>query len=231
MFIALVLLNICHPGRIMPGKESDFPSRKVRKAMGKIKSGNSISPASDGVVRLDNFPNSVGNGDLEETMKPTIERHHRVSDIWVMNHFFSRFFTSLWNQSLRRTPLAWQFHCRSYWNIYELWTYSYLLSSSRYFDDSTLVADGIPFCLLHLRHRFVNATSFFSKACALDAMSCLVCAMDLPSQHPPPLLFRYWQYQLHDVAWGKQWKRAGHSCGTAHGFSLYRLCWKIFWME
>lgn len=35
MLIALVLLNIVHPGRIMPGKESDFPSRKQRKAAGK----------------------------------------------------------------------------------------------------------------------------------------------------------------------------------------------------
>ena len=35
MLFALVLLNIVHPGRIMPGKESDFPSRKQRKAAGK----------------------------------------------------------------------------------------------------------------------------------------------------------------------------------------------------
>ncbi len=35
MFVALVLFNIVHPGRIMPGKECDFPSRKERKAMGK----------------------------------------------------------------------------------------------------------------------------------------------------------------------------------------------------
>ena len=35
MFIALVLFNIVHPGRIMPGKESDFPSRKQRKVIGK----------------------------------------------------------------------------------------------------------------------------------------------------------------------------------------------------
>ena len=35
MLFALVLLNIVHPGRIMPGKESNFPSRKQRKAAGK----------------------------------------------------------------------------------------------------------------------------------------------------------------------------------------------------
>ena len=35
MLIALVLFNIIHPGRLMPGKESDFPSRKARKAAGK----------------------------------------------------------------------------------------------------------------------------------------------------------------------------------------------------
>lgn len=35
MLLALVLLNIIYPGRIMPGKECDFPSRKQRKAEGK----------------------------------------------------------------------------------------------------------------------------------------------------------------------------------------------------
>lgn len=80
MFIALVLLNICHPGRIMPGKESDFPSRKVRKAMGKTKRDNSVLPASNGGVRLNSLSDSAGNGDLEEAMKPTAGRHHRVSE-------------------------------------------------------------------------------------------------------------------------------------------------------
>jgi len=31
MFLALVIYNVVHPGRIMPGKKSDFPSRKERK--------------------------------------------------------------------------------------------------------------------------------------------------------------------------------------------------------
>lgn len=31
MLIALVVFNVVHPGRIMPGKESDFPKRKERK--------------------------------------------------------------------------------------------------------------------------------------------------------------------------------------------------------
>ncbi|KAL6722229.1 hypothetical protein ACLMJK_001336 [Lecanora helva] len=35
MLFGLVLLNVVHPGRIMPGKECDFPSRKQRKAAGK----------------------------------------------------------------------------------------------------------------------------------------------------------------------------------------------------
>jgi hypothetical protein len=34
MLFALVILNFIHPGRIMPGKESDLPSRKERKAEG-----------------------------------------------------------------------------------------------------------------------------------------------------------------------------------------------------
>lgn len=33
MFIALMLFNIVHPGKVMAGKESDFPSRKERKKM------------------------------------------------------------------------------------------------------------------------------------------------------------------------------------------------------
>lgn len=32
MMIALILYNIFHPGRLMPGKESNLPSRKQRKA-------------------------------------------------------------------------------------------------------------------------------------------------------------------------------------------------------
>ena len=35
MLIALVLFNIVHPGKTMPGKESDLPSRKQRKVIGK----------------------------------------------------------------------------------------------------------------------------------------------------------------------------------------------------
>ena len=35
MFIALVLFNLVHPGQMMPGNESDLPSRKERKAIGK----------------------------------------------------------------------------------------------------------------------------------------------------------------------------------------------------
>ncbi|RAK95525.1 RTA1 domain-containing protein [Aspergillus ibericus CBS 121593] len=34
MLLALVGLNVVHPGRLMPGKESDLPGRKERKRMG-----------------------------------------------------------------------------------------------------------------------------------------------------------------------------------------------------
>ncbi len=34
MLCTLVILNFFHPGRIMPEKESDLPSRKERKAGG-----------------------------------------------------------------------------------------------------------------------------------------------------------------------------------------------------
>lgn len=34
MLLAFVLLNVVHPGRIMPGNISDIPSRKERKRTG-----------------------------------------------------------------------------------------------------------------------------------------------------------------------------------------------------
>jgi hypothetical protein len=34
MLLALVILIFVHPGRIMPGKEGDLPSRKERKVEG-----------------------------------------------------------------------------------------------------------------------------------------------------------------------------------------------------
>ena len=44
MLTCLVLFNVIHPGRLMPGKESDFPSRKQRKAAGK---NNKMGRAAD----------------------------------------------------------------------------------------------------------------------------------------------------------------------------------------
>jgi hypothetical protein len=37
MFLASVALNIVHPARVMPGSESDLPSRKQRKKGGVTK--------------------------------------------------------------------------------------------------------------------------------------------------------------------------------------------------
>jgi hypothetical protein len=34
MLIALVVLNVIHPGRIMPGTDGDIPGRKERKQNG-----------------------------------------------------------------------------------------------------------------------------------------------------------------------------------------------------
>lgn len=39
MLIAFVLFNIVHPGKVMPGKAGDFPSRKERKNFEKIHGG------------------------------------------------------------------------------------------------------------------------------------------------------------------------------------------------
>jgi len=35
MFVALVVLNVVHPGAIMPGKDGDMPGRKERKRLEK----------------------------------------------------------------------------------------------------------------------------------------------------------------------------------------------------
>ncbi|KAL9032765.1 MAG: hypothetical protein Q9214_007822 [Letrouitia sp. 1 TL-2023] len=43
MFIALVVFNVFHPGRIMAGKKSDFPSRKERKNFVRRYSNDNIS--------------------------------------------------------------------------------------------------------------------------------------------------------------------------------------------
>ena len=40
MLLALVLLNVVHPGRLMPGEESDIPGRKQRKAGQRSKSSD-----------------------------------------------------------------------------------------------------------------------------------------------------------------------------------------------
>ncbi|PWY79248.1 hypothetical protein BO70DRAFT_338439 [Aspergillus heteromorphus CBS 117.55] len=58
MLLALVLLNVVHPGRVMPGPESDMPSRKMRKRMG-VKDitkarvlGSGSGSGNDEMVRL-----------------------------------------------------------------------------------------------------------------------------------------------------------------------------------
>lgn len=50
MFIALVLFNLVHPGKVMPGKESDFPSRKERKNFsrdGTFNRGTELLPSNN----------------------------------------------------------------------------------------------------------------------------------------------------------------------------------------
>ena len=47
MLLALVALNVVHPGRIMPGKKSDIPSRKERKAGVKSKGDGKSSPPAE----------------------------------------------------------------------------------------------------------------------------------------------------------------------------------------
>jgi RTA1 like protein len=46
MLFALVILNILHPGRIMPGEESNLPSRKERKLEGIHNKSQKVSRSS-----------------------------------------------------------------------------------------------------------------------------------------------------------------------------------------
>ena len=72
MLFALVLLNIVHPGRIMPGKESDFPSRKERKAAGKNIQGR----AKRFGVEIPLYETEPSEGPSEQaSMKPTSPEH------------------------------------------------------------------------------------------------------------------------------------------------------------
>ena len=55
MLIALVALNVVHPGRLMPGKDSDMPSRKERKAGVRTKAdsmGHRLLRSFDGKERV-----------------------------------------------------------------------------------------------------------------------------------------------------------------------------------
>jgi hypothetical protein len=46
MLLALIVLNLVHPGRIMPGKGSDLPSRKERRVQGIYNKSRNISEQS-----------------------------------------------------------------------------------------------------------------------------------------------------------------------------------------
>lgn len=43
MLCSLVILNLIHPGRVMPGEESNLPSRKERKVQGIYNKSEKIS--------------------------------------------------------------------------------------------------------------------------------------------------------------------------------------------
>jgi hypothetical protein len=59
MLCALVLLNVIHPGRLMPGKENDIPGRKERKA-------KQISKKSDMAIDLVETDRAGNNVDSYE---------------------------------------------------------------------------------------------------------------------------------------------------------------------
>ena len=58
MLFALLLFNVMHPGRVMAGRESDFPSRKARKAY-KKQNGRDMS----------------GRGDINSSLLPQLANH------------------------------------------------------------------------------------------------------------------------------------------------------------
>ena len=60
MLFALALLNVVHPGRIMRGKECDFPSRKQRKAAGKDNIRGRAREVGDGLPMHTTMNGSAG---------------------------------------------------------------------------------------------------------------------------------------------------------------------------
>lgn len=68
MFIALVLLNIVHPGRIMPGPESNLPSRKSRKALGKENVKGRATAAES--LPLYGYDDSPARNESDRAQKP-----------------------------------------------------------------------------------------------------------------------------------------------------------------
>ena len=77
MMIALLAFNVVHPGRIMAGKEADFPSRKERKNFfkdgGRGVSGNGngngseLLPRTNAYERADENVQVSAGGDAEPT--------------------------------------------------------------------------------------------------------------------------------------------------------------------
>ncbi|KAM0795707.1 RTA1 like protein-domain-containing protein [Usnea florida] len=83
MLIASVLFNIVHPGQVMPGKESDLPSRKQRKAIGK----SNVRGRMAGILPLSE-PSHVPSAEPVASEKPTYPKfddttltHGYTSDI------------------------------------------------------------------------------------------------------------------------------------------------------
>jgi len=70
MLFALVVFNVVHPGRVMPGKESDFPSRKERKAIGK-KNVRGRAEAGRTLPLYETARAEGSQGDREQSRNPT----------------------------------------------------------------------------------------------------------------------------------------------------------------
>lgn len=66
MFIAMALFNIEHPGRLMPGKDSNWPSRKERKMMKRMGQEPGGRGGQDHLMSSYNEPLSKDHGAQDE---------------------------------------------------------------------------------------------------------------------------------------------------------------------
>ncbi|KAL9087134.1 MAG: hypothetical protein Q9165_006785 [Trypethelium subeluteriae] len=81
MWLALVLYLVFHPGRLMPGKESDFPSRKERKELSRMMKSGEMGKQEFGLLPVQQPPpvayEPIGAGYARDTSPAPVAKMTR----------------------------------------------------------------------------------------------------------------------------------------------------------